>query len=57
MGLGNVLVDVKSEFEYYFVICDFGFADFTEEAGRQFVTGMKKPSSAGITFRYAAPEV
>jgi hypothetical protein len=51
------LVDVKSEFEYYFVICDFGFADFTEEAGRQFVTGMKKPSSAGITFRYAAPEV
>jgi hypothetical protein len=40
-----------------FVICDFGFADFTADAERDLVAGMKKPSDNGMTIRYAAPEV
>ena len=55
--LGNVLMDFKSDTEYHFVICDFGFADYTLEAEKQFVAGMKKPTTMGMTIRYAAPEV
>ena len=55
--IGNVLVDVKPDLEYHFVICDFGFADYTVEAEKQFVAGMKKPQTMGLTIRYAAPEV
>ena len=43
--------------ELFFVVCDFGFSNFTADANRQTVAGMKKPTSAGITPRYAAPEV
>ena len=55
--LGNILTDSNIHSESNFVICDFGFADFSDEAGRQFVAGMKKPSVQGMTIRYAAPEV
>ena len=55
--LGNVLVDIRSFSDYNFLICDFGFADYAPEAGRQVVAGMKRPSNTGITPRYAAPEV
>ena len=41
----------------FFVVCDFGFSNFTADSNRQTVAGMKKPTSAGITPRYAAPEV
>ena len=52
-----MLVDVRSDLDYNFLICDFGFADYAPEAEKQFVSGMKKPSAVGITARYAAPEV
>ena len=51
------MVDVKPDLEYNFLICDFGFADYAPEAEKQFVAGMKRPSTVGITARYAAPEV
>ena len=52
------MADVKAETkEVFFVICDFGFSNFTADSNRQTVAGMKKPTSAGITPRYAAPEV
>ena len=56
-SIGNILLDSNFQSNPIFVICDFGFADFTDEAGRQFVAGMKKPTVQGITIRYAAPEV
>ena len=45
--IGNILLNVNSQFECNFVICDFGYADFTKDAGRQLVAGMKKPSTMG----------
>ncbi len=52
-----MLLDVRSLSDFNFVICDFGFADYAPDAGKQVVAGMKRPSNAGITPRYAAPEV
>ncbi len=39
------------------MVCDFGFSNFTADSNRQTVAGMKKPTSTGLTTRYAAPEV
>ena len=55
--LANVLVDIINHDTINFVVCDFGFANFTSDSGRQLVAGLRKPTSTGITVRYAAPEV
>lgn len=50
-------MDVKSNLTFNCVICDFGFANFVADSKRVLVSGLKKPSTAGITARYASPEV
>lgn len=57
VSLGNILIDIQPDTSFNFLVCDFGFADYAPEAGKQFVAGMKRPSVVGITPRYAAPEV
>ena len=52
------MADYRLQFnELFFVVCDFGFSNFTADSNRHIVAGMKKPTSAGLTTRYAAPEV
>ena len=54
----NVMADYRPQSnEMYFVVCDFGFSNFTADSNRQTVVGMKKPTLSGLTTRYAAPEV
>ena len=53
----NVLIDVQADLSIFCVICDFGFANFRTDGKHQLVSGMKAPTTAGITARYAAPEV
>ena len=53
----NVLIDVNGDGTFNCAICDFGFANFTKESGKQFVSGLEKDNALGISPRYAAPEV
>ena len=58
VDLDNVMADYRPQSnELYFVVCDFGFSNFAADSNRQTVVGIKKPTSAGLTTRYAAPEV
>ena len=59
---GNVLIDKTTEGNdpltgFSCVICDFGFANFAEDARANIVAGLRIPGNMGITTRYAAPEL
>ena len=56
LHIDNVLIDIGSDLKFKCSICDFGFANFVGE-DRPLATGMKKPTTIGISTRYAAPEV
>jgi serine/threonine protein kinase len=55
--LDNILMDINPDLTFNCVICDFGFANFTLESQRSCVAGFSKPTTIGITYKYAAPEV
>ena len=57
MNLGNTLIASKSDETFNCVICDFGFANFTSDVQAKIVKGVKRPTTNGITYRYAAPEL
>ena len=51
-----MLVDVGPDGTFDCVICDFGFANFIGDK-RTLTSGLKVPSTTGISIRYAAPEL
>lgn len=53
----NVLMEMSGDGLCRCVICDFGFANFVNDAKANLVKGLKTPTSLGITARYAAPEL
>lgn len=55
----NVLLDVFDDMQYNCVISDFGFSSIIGrvDGSRREVSGLSMPQNAGITVRYAAPEV
>ena len=60
--IDNILVETLDQSPFYrFSICDFGFASLVGQDGsnapRTVVSGLQVPKTAGITARYAAPEL